>query len=49
LGYLHIYLPDDLHKELKRIALENNIALKDLVVSVLRNYAEGKLVMQTSG
>lgn len=49
MGYLHIYLPDEVHKELKRIALENNISLKDLVVSLLRNYVEGKLVLQTSG
>jgi len=47
LGYLHLYVPDQLHKELKRIALENNISLKELVLSVLKNYVEGKLVLQT--
>ena len=47
MGYLHLYVPDQLHKELKRIALENNISLKELVLSVLKNYVEGKLVLQT--
>jgi len=40
MGELRISLPDDLHKKLKRKALDEDTSLKDLVIQVLKACAE---------
>jgi len=42
MGEVRISIPDDLHKKLKMIALEEGTSLKDLVITVLKAYAKGE-------
>jgi len=39
MGELRISLPNDLHKQLRRMALDDGTSLKDLVSKVLKAYA----------
>ena len=39
MGELRISLPNDLHKQLRRMALDDGTSLKDLVAKVLKAYA----------
>jgi len=38
MGELRISLPNDLHKQLRRMALDDGTSLKDLVSKVLKAY-----------
>jgi predicted HicB family RNase H-like nuclease len=39
MGELRISLPNDLHKQLRRMALDDGTSLKELVSKVLKAYA----------
>ena len=39
MGEIRISLPNDLHKQLRRMALDDGTSLKDLVAKVLKAYA----------
>ena len=39
MGELRISLPNDLHKQLRRMALDDGTSLKELVAKVLKAYA----------
>ena len=38
MGEIRISLPNDLHKQLRRMALDDGTSLKDLVAKVLKAY-----------
>ena len=42
MGELRISIPDDLHKQLKKMALDEGSSLKKVVIQVLKAYAERK-------
>ena len=39
MGELRILIPNDLHKQLKRMALDDGNSLKELVISILKDHA----------
>ena len=39
MGELRISIPNDLHKRLRMMALDDGTSLKDMVISVLKEYA----------
>jgi len=39
MGELRISLPDDLHKQLRIMAISDGTCLKDMVTSILKEYA----------
>jgi len=39
-GNVRIFVPDDLHQDLKHEAINQRVALKDLIVKALQEYIE---------
>lgn len=42
MGQIKVVMPPDLHKQLKQIALDQDISLRQLVENVLTSYAKKK-------
>ncbi|MBI4303491.1 MAG: hypothetical protein HY665_04040 [Chloroflexi bacterium] len=42
MGELRVDIPNDIHKALRKIAVDENSSLKQLVVNVLHDYLEAK-------
>jgi predicted HicB family RNase H-like nuclease len=44
MGELRVNIPNELHKELKRKALDKGISLKQLVIDILESHTNDKKV-----
>lgn len=42
MGNVRITIPDQLHKDLKHISIDEKMALKELIVKALQKYRDGK-------